>query len=293
MKKLNQSLSSTREFGLAAAAGLLLAATAVAQPLVRSGTSADQAGLVSVVNQFRIDVSSGGIFNPPGTPAPSPGIGRREINWDAPALDVFASPGFMPNDFFNSVSKRGALFSTPGTGLAVSQRSAAGNLADPLLRFGDISAQYNTEFAAFSQQRLFGIRGSTVMDTTFTIPTSPTERATVRGFGVVFCDVDLDSSTLLQFFNLSDELIFSQNVDNLDRGFSFLGASFTDGTQIARVRITAGNTVLGGRDGLSDLGFFQDVVVMDDFIYAEPIPAPGAATVVLGIAALAGLRRRR
>jgi uncharacterized protein (TIGR03382 family) len=274
-----------------AAVMLLIAGSASAEPIVRSGTAADAAGLTSLVNQFRVDISNGGIFNPPGAEPPAPGIGRREINWDAPALDAFASPGLMPNDFFNRVSKRGALFSTDGDGVAVSRRNAGGDLSDPSLRFGDLNAQYNSEFAVFSQQRLFAVRGSTVMETTFFIPTVPSARATVNGFGAVFCDVDLDSSTRLEFFDVSGGLIFSQNVSNRDKGLSFLGASFSDGTQIAKVRLTVGNALLGETDGFFDDGF-HDVVVMDDFFYGEPVPTPGVLAVG-GLMAAAGVSRRR
>ena len=114
----------------------------------------------------------------------------------------------------------------------------------------------------------------------------------MNGFGAVFCDVDLDSSTLVELFDASDRLIFSQNVSNRDKGLSFLGASFSDGTQIGRVRVTAGNALFGSLDGADDSGLFHDVVVLDDFIYGEPVPAPGvlAAAGVLGL--LAGRRRR-
>ena len=49
------------------------------------------------------------------------------------------------------------------------------------------------------------MRGSLVYDTTFFIPTFPTARATVNGFGAVFCDVDLDSSTLVELFDASED----------------------------------------------------------------------------------------
>lgn len=276
---------------VALSAGLVLAGHAYAQPLVRSGTAADAAGLTAIVNQFRVDVSNGGIFNPPGAEPPAPGVGRREINWDAAALDAFASPNFMPSDFFSRVSRRGANFSTDGDGFLVSRRNPGGDLSDSSLRFGDINAQYNSEFKPFSQQRLFAVQGSLVMDTTFVIPTFPTARATVSGFGAVFCDVDLDSSTLMEFFDIHDHLIFSQNVSNLDKGLSFLGASFSDGTQIARVRLSLGNTLLGGADGFFDQGF-QDVVVMDDFFYGEPVPTPGTLALI-GASGLLARRRRR
>ena len=112
--------------------------------------------------------------------------------------------------------------------------------------------------------RLFATRGSLVYDTTFFIPTFPQARATVSGFGAVFCDVDLDNSTLVELFDASDRLIFSRNVSNRDKGLSFLGASFTDGTQIGRVRVTTGNALFGSLDGVDDSGLFHDVVVLDE-----------------------------
>lgn len=274
---------------LAASLAALAASAASAQVVVRSGTAGNAAGLQSIVDLFRADL--GGPVNAPGTDPSAPGAGRREINWDAPALDAFASPNFMPNDFFNRVSKRGALFSTPGDGVVVSRRNAANDLSDPSLRFGDNQTQYASEFQTFSQQRLFGVRGSNVVETTFFIPTFPSAPATVCGFGAVFCDVDSDASTLLEMFDPAGHLVFSQNVANHDKGLSFLGATFTDGTRVAKVRITAGNALLGEVDG-PGAGGFRDVVVMDDFIYGEPVPAPGT----LGVMAVLGLgaaRRRR
>ena len=50
---------------------------------------------------------------------------------------------------------------------------------------------------------------------------------------------------------------------------SFLGVDF--GTAVvSRVRITSGNAALG--PGLTD-GGIRDLVVMDDFIYGEPVTA--------------------
>ena len=63
--------------------------------------------------------------------------------------------------------------------------------------------------------------------------------------------------------------------------------------QIARVRITSGintyvsNGLLGNPN--------DDIVVMDDFLYAEPIATPEPATLasVLSAGALASWRRKR
>jgi hypothetical protein len=80
---------------------------------------------------------------------------------------------------------------------------------------------------------------------------------------------------------------------------SFLGVTFNAGEKIASIRITTGTDPLA--PGINDnptAGI--DLVVMDDFLYAEPVavavavpePASGA---LLGAAALAlmGIRRWR
>jgi hypothetical protein len=207
------------------------------------------------------------------------------------------SPGLMPDNFFNRVpppagSPRGAQFSTPGTGFLVSQRVEVGGAAN--VRFGDINPAYTSLFLTFSSQRLFAASESTVTDVTFFVPSDPTTPATVSGFGAVFADVDLDSSSSIEFYDLNDDLLLSQSVSNFGGGLSFAGASFDAGERVARVRITAGNTAIGAGvdDGLFGRGF-QDLVVMDDVIYGEPVavPAPGAG--MLALAGGAMLRRRR
>jgi len=272
--------------------GLSLAGTANAASVVHSGTGADAASLQAVVDSFRAGL--GGVNNGAGGSFLS---GRREINWDAPALDGFASPSLMPGNFFNPVtpppgSQRGASFSTPGSGLLVSQRTEVGGPDN--VRFGDIDPSYDSIFQTFSSQRLFAAQGSTITDVHFFIPGSPTSSATVSGFGAVFADVDDQASTFLEFFDVNNVLMFSQSVLPLNNGLSFLGVSFDAGEQVARVRITAGNTAMGAGvlDGFDDIGGFQDIVAMDDFIYGEPVPAPGAAMIAVIGTALLGRRRR-
>ena len=75
--------------------------------------------------------------------------------------------------------------------------------------------------------------------------------------------------------------------------FSFLGVSFADPV-VGRVRITSGNAALGA--GLLDQnGATRDLVVMDDFIYGEPVPEPATvALLAMGAVVLADrLRQRR
>ncbi len=282
------------------AAGLLLG-TAVAQaaPVVRSavttGGAADPA-FNAVIGSFRADL--GGGLNAPGACSPAPcTTGRREINWDAvPA--AASSPNPFPGNFFNGTTGvqppgriRGATFSTPGTGFRVSATdfSVEATFANP-----------TAEFNAFSPERMFASLGSNITDARFSVPGSPAEAASVRGFGVVFSDVDYTGSASLEFLDLSGGSLGSFGVEgvfptangqNSQGSFSFLGVSFNAGERVSRVRIISGSH---GIDG-SFVGV-DDAVVMDDFIYAEPLAIPEpmtAALVAAGLLGLAASRRRR
>ena len=75
------------------------------------------------------------------------------------------------------------------------------------------------------------------------------------------------------------------------QSLSFLGVSFNAGERVGRVRITSGNAALGA--AVND-GGATDLVVMDDFIYSEPVPEPGTLSLA-GLALFglcAGSRRR-
>ena len=251
---------------------LFLAGPAAAQETIREATGANAAAIQAAVDAFRTDL---GTLNPnnPG----SVGSGRREINWDG-TPDGDAAPGRLPGDFFNKVTPRGVIFEGSGT-FQVSADDTT--LAATPVRFGNLNPSYATAFAAFSAQRLFATIGSNVVDVVFVVPggTSP---ATTRGFGAVFTDVDLAGSTRLEFFDESGELILSQNVMNTagDGSLSFLGVSYPD-ARVARVRITAGDFPFATPSSLEDVtqGGIYDYVVMDDFIYGEPIAFTAVLTI--------------
>jgi hypothetical protein len=257
--------------------------------LVRSGTGPDAASIQSFVDQFRADISVGGPNN--GAGGGPFATGRREINWDAPGLDAFQSPALFPANFFNSNSRRGAQFSTPGSGFLISQRNAA-NPSDPNLRFGDVNPSYNAIFNVFTPQRLFAAKDSTITDVTFFVPDSPTTAATVNGFGAVFTDVDSANSSRLDFYGLANELLFSQYVapgSAPSGSLSFLGVSFA-AERISRVRITSGDLAMSP---LNNDGPGADIVALDDFIYGEPQSVPGPAGLAgLGLGLILTRRRR-
>jgi hypothetical protein len=251
---------------------------ALAAPItIRSGSGADAATILPVVELFRSDL--GGLNN--GNTLGSVGSGRREISWDGGGAMAFAATFPVPMVTFNSApTTRGAEFTTPGTGFEIS--------GQPLPEFGDINATYPAIFQTFSAPRLFAPLGSTITDVLFFEPGSSTP-ATVTGFGAVFTDVDLANTSSLEFFNDANQSLGVFFVPTFNNGLSFLGLTFAE--QILRVRITSGNNALGPNETSS-----IDVVALDDFIYSEPVPVPEPTTLALfglGLGALAARLRRK
>jgi hypothetical protein len=239
----------------------------------------DIASIQPVVDAFRAALGNPNNGNGPG-PLLS---GRREINWDGGgvATTVSATPF---NAFQNN---RGARFITPGTGFVQAPPSGLAT------QFSN--ATYGTIFSPFSAARLFTPTGSNITDVLFFVPGTTTP-ATVSGFGAVFSDVDLGTSSLISFFDFNGNLLFSDNVDPAtvtDDGLSFLGAKGDAGEAIFRVRITSGTGALGPND---NPGGGVDMVVLDDLIYAEPRTASEPSVAVLiaaGLLSFLGLSRKR
>jgi len=269
-----------RSLLLAGTTALALAAGsapgAQAAPILFSSSAPTTAGIQGAVDAFRAQLGDPNNGNTPGPLAD----GRREINWDGGGSTATA-PGPTPFTVFQNT--RGGTFTTPGTGFLQTPVNTPEFLA--------INPTYGTTFAPFSPVRVFTPLASNVVDGTFSIPgTAGAVAAVVSGFGAVFSDVDLANTTSLQFFGLSGQSLGTFFVPALagDQTFSFLGVSFDAGAQIARVRIVNGNSALGPSDGGS-----VDVVVMDDFLYSEPVAVavavPEPATLALFGAGLLGL----
>jgi hypothetical protein len=263
------------------------APTGLAQALSISffASGPDAAAITPAVNAFRTDLGS---LNP--NVAGSFGTGRREINWDG-VPDAFSAPNLLPNNFFNSNSPRGAEFSTPGTGVAVSANAA--NPTSTPVRFGNIDPNYPSLFQVFSAQKLFTAIGSNIVDVNFFVP-GTTVPALTRGFGAVFTHVALLDTTSLTFFGANNESLGTFFVPSFPgaQTLSFLGVDFGL-AEVSRVRITSGNVALAP----GQLG--PGVTVMDDFIYGEPNPVPGPIVgaglpgLIVACGALLALARRR
>jgi hypothetical protein len=191
--------------------------------------------------------------------------GRREINWDGVPAQ-FTNVDTFPSDFFNSTDptvaagrKRGAVFSTPGTGLRVSDND-----------FADVDSGYADEFNAFSAPRTFMAVGSNIVEVVFRVAGAD-QKAVVKGFGVVFSDVDKAGSAWIELFGNDGKSLgtYAAPVRSDPNGFSFVGVAY-ETARVARVQITSGEAALGyGNKDVSDGGAY-DLVVMDDYLFGEP-----------------------
>jgi hypothetical protein len=245
------------------------------------GGSSSASSIQSTIDAFRAALGDPNNGNNAGPLA----SGRREINWDGGGATMATMSGATLTAFQNT---RGGTFNTPGTAFLQTP------VTDAALT--DIEPTYATTFGPFSPMRIFTPVGSNITDVTFSVPGSGgVSPATVAGFGAIFSDVDLADTTSLEFFDSGGSSIYVGSVEpgsEPNGSFSFLGALAGDGERVARVRITTGNAALGEADSN---GNPVDVVVMDDFFYAEPVPEPTSGMLMVWAAigwVIFGTRRR-
>ena len=246
---------SAEDRALEAAGGRSLSRVGTAQVVRATGDIAVALG------QFRALL--GEPLNP-NTAGEKP-AGRREINWDAVAAAVTNTDAF-PADFFNVNSPRGAVFTTTGRGLRVSD-----------VNFADVNPSYGGlgGFRAFSPTKTFAAVGATNVDVQFRVAGSTTP-ARVAGFGAIFSGADRSRASKIEFYDRNGALLLTVNVPRRvdETGHSFAGAVFDAGV-VARVRVVAGQAALGPTTGdVGQLTGQSDLVVMDDFLYTEPRPTP-------------------
>lgn len=270
-----KSVTNVNKLAVMAALGVFTTILAVNQtaqaqdtssvPVVFQAAGPSAASIQSTVDAYRAALGEPNNGNNPGPLT----VGRREINWDGgnPAILDTTTP---VNPFLVFLNTRGSQYKTPGLGL--SQAPPSGGTQGGLAVLFD-NPTYGTIFQTFSPSRLFTPVGSNITEASFSIPgTNGATVATVRGFGVVFTDVDRQggrrASTIIKYFDKDDELLFSSSAPASpgDASLSFFGIVFDD-ARIASVEIQAGNVAPGVNDNAR-----HDIVMMDDFIYGEPQP---------------------
>lgn len=189
--------------------------------------------------------------------------GRREVNWDAVPDSLVGQA--LPQKFFNPTD--------PGSPAALQRGlryTAPGEFRVSNAQFAEVNNQAAGEFANFSGSKTFANINSLDWEVDFEIPGQAIP-ASVKGFGVVFSDVDLDNSTSLEFFNGDRSLgKFFVPARAAGSSFSFLGVRFNNNERITKIKVSHQGRLIEGQKDIS-AGGPADLVVLDDFLYSEPV----------------------
>lgn len=249
-----------RNLLLSGIALLVFAASTFAAPTIRSGVSnGDVGNLTPSINLFRQDL--GGANNGNGNSYPT---GRREVSWDDLPENLCLTPSLDIRKYYNTIAPRGMVLADDQS----YQCSRSPNFGGPneVARFGNINPSYLQYFSSYSSSRIFAPDTKTQFDIQFFIPGTNIP-ATVNGFGIIFLDKDVFEAGKIILYGVNGDEIGRFTPTSENHGLSFLGVSYNDGTRIARVRVIAGNTVLGPSEVV---GYSTDVIAIDDIIYGEP-----------------------
>lgn len=228
------------------------------QPAPKSTVVKGSGDISGKLTEFRA------LLGEPLNTTPNQVAGRREVNWDGVPANLTNNNNF-PFDFFGATDP--AIANGRKRGLVMNNSTS---FRVDTTGFSEVDASYATQFKAFSPKRAFVDMSNNVSTAFFKVPGTNTD-AFIRGFGVIFSDVDNANSTTLEFFSGTKSLgVFKAPVRSDENGFSFLGVHFPE-EKVTHVRITSGNAVLSA--GVKDVtsGGVKDLVVMDDFFYNEPI----------------------
>lgn len=255
----------------------LLAQSAMAQQ-VFSGVGKTEA--TTALNAYRTSI--GGADN--SLTASPQASGRREINWDGVKLD---------GTDFNNVTT--VIASNKITGIPSNRFQARGVRFDSVLAVsgdGFVSANPNVadQFPAFSPANTFASFNTNKNEVSFVLASAPATapvQAATRGFGAIFLDVEQANTSSIEYFNGAVSLGKFFVPVGASGQAEFLGVLF-NAPIVTRVVITTGTAqVFNFANGQLTAGAAEsaatDLVVLDDFIYAEPVNVTsGAAAAAFG-----------
>lgn len=189
--------------------------------------------------------------------------GHREINWDG--LPDSLENKVLPDDLFNQTAEnasaamqRGAVYSSTGSFMVSSNG------------FASVNSDASSEFAAFSGTKTFANTTAAKWDVKFQ-KAGTVQSASVQAFGLVFSDVDKDSSTSLEFFDGAKSLgKYFVPAHDATSSFSFLAVQFKNNERFTKVTVVHDGFLAEGTKDISE-GGTRDLVVLDNFIYSEPV----------------------
>jgi hypothetical protein len=147
-------------------------------------------------------------------------------------------------------------------------------------------------FPAFSTPNTFAMFNDNGIDFKFVAPAATNTdivSASSRGFGAIFINVEQLNTTSITYFN-GNNVLFTQNAPVGGKGQPvFIGALFNNPV-VTRVLLTLGTDVIfkfdgtaataGGTDSGTSSG--TNLVVTDDWAFAEPVPTPNGLPIVTG-----------
>jgi hypothetical protein len=206
------------------------------------------------LNEFRS--SLGQLNTTPGAAG-----GRREINWEGIPDNLLNKP--LAKDFFNPVGDGASPSLQRGLVYDDGEFQASANF------FAHLNSEASSEFKAFSGNKVFANVSDLEWPVGFQVAGQSTP-ASVKAFGIVFADIDAENSVSLEFFEGEKSLgKFFAPAQNADSKFSFLGIAFQN-RQVTKVKVHhQGRLTAGGKD--ISQGGTEDLIVIDDLIYSEPI----------------------
>jgi hypothetical protein len=189
--------------------------------------------------------------------------GRREINWDGVPDNLLGQA--LPSDFFNPTGDGAPASRQRGLVYA----GGSGDFRVSKTNFSEVNQKATTEFAAFSGDRSFANVSANLWDI-YPKVAGKDENATVKGFGIVFSDVDTQNGTYLEFFNETASIgKFYVPQHTSASSFSFLGVYFKS-QKVTRIRVVHQGKLIDNEPDISN-GGTKDLITLDDFLYDEPV----------------------
>ncbi|MGZ8525060.1 MAG: hypothetical protein ACXWV1_11565, partial [Chitinophagaceae bacterium] len=169
----------------------------------------------------------------------------------------------LPDDFFNPTGSTASLSNQRGL-----RYSAGGNFQVSNTNFAEVNPGAAGQFTSFSGDKSFANISSNLWEVGFEVP-GQRVAASVKGFGIVFSDVDLAKTVSLEFFNEGTSLGKFFVPAKAGSNFSFLAVYFKN-ERVTSIQVKHDGHLDKGQIDIKNNGPV-DLVVMDNFLYSEPV----------------------